>query len=129
MARGAQGGSPAEDLRGIQGAHGNAYVSLPFPIIQLVPLPLRLDPSGTYYGELDFDLENSRITPRVSTHGERAADVYGELALGDRARKRRATNELNLLSGGERSFGTACFVMSLWKCVVDAPFRLMDEVG
>uniref|UniRef100_A0A915DVB2 RecF/RecN/SMC N-terminal domain-containing protein n=1 Tax=Ditylenchus dipsaci TaxID=166011 RepID=A0A915DVB2_9BILA len=33
---------------------------------------------------------------------------------------------LNGLSGGERSYTTACFVMALWKCV-ESPFRCLDE--
>lgn len=30
------------------------------------------------------------------------------------------------LSGGERSFTTACFIMALWE-IMEAPFRCMDE--
>lgn len=30
------------------------------------------------------------------------------------------------LSGGERSYATACFVMSLWECM-ESPFRCLDE--
>uniref|UniRef100_A0A914QZA7 Structural maintenance of chromosomes protein 6 n=1 Tax=Panagrolaimus davidi TaxID=227884 RepID=A0A914QZA7_9BILA len=30
------------------------------------------------------------------------------------------------LSGGERSYTTACFVMALWSCV-ESPFRCLDE--
>lgn len=87
-----------------------------------------LDPSGTYGGELIFDLPNKRITPKVTACGEREdGQELGQQS--DRAKKKRAADELSQLSGGEKSFGTACFVMSLWKCVVEAPFRLMDEVN
>jgi len=97
------------------------------PLLLAVTLALILDPSSTYSGELIFDLQNKRITPKVTT---RVGRGYGDdLPQDDRAKKRKAADELNQLSGGEKSFGTACFVMSLWKCVVEAPFRLMDEVS
>lgn len=35
-------------------------------------------------------------------------------------------HDLKGLSGGERSFATVCFILSLWK-IMDAPFRCLDE--
>jgi len=99
--------------------------ALPRRIQEVFKELMLMHPSGTYCGELQFDLENKRITPKVSTRGERMDE--GEVPQSDRAKKKRAADELSQLSGGEKSFGTACFVMSLWKCVVEAPFRLMDE--
>lgn len=34
--------------------------------------------------------------------------------------------DLKQLSGGEKSFGTSCFLLSLWDCI-GAPFRFLDE--
>ncbi|KAK7922465.1 hypothetical protein WMY93_009367 [Mugilogobius chulae] len=35
-------------------------------------------------------------------------------------------NDMRSLSGGERSFSTVCFVLSLW-AITEAPFRCLDE--
>ncbi|NXF35088.1 SMC6 protein, partial [Nyctibius bracteatus] len=37
-----------------------------------------------------------------------------------------ALNDVRSLSGGERSFSTVCFVLSLWS-VTESPFRCLDE--
>ena len=37
-----------------------------------------------------------------------------------------ATKNTKALSGGERSFTTVCFIMSLWEAM-EAPFRCLDE--
>ena len=36
------------------------------------------------------------------------------------------TKNTKALSGGERSFTTVCFIMSLWEAM-EAPFRCLDE--
>lgn len=41
------------------------------------------------------------------------------------AAKSTAKNQ-KALSGGERSFATVCFIMSLWDAI-EAPFRVLDE--
>ena len=38
----------------------------------------------------------------------------------------QATKNTKSLSGGERSFTTVCFIMSLWEAI-EAPFRCLDE--
>lgn len=35
-------------------------------------------------------------------------------------------SDMRSLSGGERSFSTVCFVLSLW-AITEAPFRCLDE--
>lgn len=42
--------------------------------------------------------------------------------VGDKA----ALSDMRSLSGGERSFSTVCFVLSLW-AIAEAPFRALDE--
>lgn len=37
-----------------------------------------------------------------------------------------ALSDMRSLSGGERSFSTVCFVLSLW-AIAEAPFRALDE--
>lgn len=38
----------------------------------------------------------------------------------------KSTKNTKCLSGGERSFTTVCFIMSLWEAM-EAPFRCLDE--
>ena len=38
----------------------------------------------------------------------------------------QSTKNMKTLSGGERSYTTVCFIMSLWDSI-DAPFRCLDE--
>lgn len=36
------------------------------------------------------------------------------------------TTDIRSLSGGERSFATVCFILSLWDAI-ESPFRILDE--
>ena len=38
----------------------------------------------------------------------------------------QSTKNTKSLSGGERSYATVCFIMSLWEAM-EAPFRCLDE--
>lgn len=42
-----------------------------------------------------------------------------------RGRESGAT-DIRSLSGGERSFATVCFILSLWDSI-ESPFRILDE--
>uniref|UniRef100_A0A671P918 Structural maintenance of chromosomes protein 6 n=1 Tax=Sinocyclocheilus anshuiensis TaxID=1608454 RepID=A0A671P918_9TELE len=63
-----------------------------------------------YIGKMTFDHKNETLSISVQP-GE-----GGKAALSD----------MRSLSGGERSFSTVCFVLSLW-AISDAPFRALDE--
>ncbi|NWT19870.1 SMC6 protein, partial [Vireo altiloquus] len=43
-----------------------------------------------------------------------------------REEERASRSDLRSLSGGERSFSTVCFILSLWN-ISESPFRCMDE--
>ncbi|XP_037112816.1 structural maintenance of chromosomes protein 6 [Syngnathus acus] len=63
-----------------------------------------------YTGTMNFDHKNETLVISVQT---------GRGSEGDLVNMRS-------LSGGERSFSTVCFVLSLW-AITDAPFRCLDE--
>ncbi|KAJ8356926.1 hypothetical protein SKAU_G00197200 [Synaphobranchus kaupii] len=63
-----------------------------------------------YTGKMTFDHKNETLAISVQP---------GE---GDKA----ALDDMRSLSGGERSFSTVCFVLSLW-AIAEAPFRCLDE--
>ncbi|XP_036118643.1 structural maintenance of chromosomes protein 6 isoform X4 [Molossus molossus] len=63
-----------------------------------------------YCGKMNFDHKNETLTISVQP---------GE---GNRA----AFSDMRALSGGERSFSTVCFILSLWS-IAESPFRCLDE--
>lgn len=62
-------------------------------------------------GRLSFDHEKLRLKLRVTT----AAAAAGEKGKGADA-----------LSGGEKSFSTICFLLTMWEAI-GAPIRCLDE--
>ncbi|XP_030643222.1 structural maintenance of chromosomes protein 6 [Chanos chanos] len=63
-----------------------------------------------YMGKMIFDHKNETLSISVQP---------GE---GDKA----SLSDMRSLSGGERSFSTVCFILSLW-AIAEAPFRCLDE--
>lgn len=63
-----------------------------------------------YSGSMTFDHKNETLSISVQPGQGNKADLGGMLSL----------------SGGERSFSTVCFVLSLW-AITEAPFRCLDE--
>uniref|UniRef100_A0AAY4BE29 Rad50/SbcC-type AAA domain-containing protein n=1 Tax=Denticeps clupeoides TaxID=299321 RepID=A0AAY4BE29_9TELE len=63
-----------------------------------------------YKGRMTFD------------HGREALSISVQPGEKEEA----VLNDMRSLSGGERSFSTVCFVLSLW-AISDAPFRCLDE--
>ncbi|NXT85516.1 SMC6 protein, partial [Zapornia atra] len=61
-------------------------------------------------GKILFDHKNEALSITVQPREE------------DRA----ALNDMRALSGGERSFSTVCFILSLWS-ITESPFRCLDE--
>ena len=63
-----------------------------------------------YSGRIRFDPSNETLTLEVAT----------------RKQNRQGTQNTCTLSGGERSYTTLCFIMSLWEAM-ESPFRCLDE--
>ncbi|CAH2246041.1 structural maintenance of chromosomes 6 [Pelobates cultripes] len=63
-----------------------------------------------YSGKISFDHKNETLSITVQP---------GE---GNKA----ALSDMRSLSGGERSFSTVCFILSLWS-IAESPFRCLDE--
>ncbi|NXG57818.1 SMC6 protein, partial [Hemiprocne comata] len=61
-------------------------------------------------GKILFDHKNETLSMTVQPREE------------DKA----ALNDMRSLSGGERSFSTVCFILSLWS-ITESPFRCLDE--
>ncbi|KAM7367887.1 hypothetical protein PAMP_014155 [Pampus punctatissimus] len=63
-----------------------------------------------YTGSMTFDHKNETLSISVQPGQGNKADL----------------SDMRSLSGGERSFSTICFVLSLW-AITEAPFRCLDE--
>ncbi|XP_070781824.1 structural maintenance of chromosomes protein 6 isoform X2 [Enoplosus armatus] len=63
-----------------------------------------------YTGRMTFDHMNETLSISVQPGQGNVADL----------------SDMRSLSGGERSFSTVCFVLSLW-AITEAPFRCLDE--
>ncbi|XP_068580723.1 structural maintenance of chromosomes protein 6-like [Cebidichthys violaceus] len=63
-----------------------------------------------YTGRMAFDHKNETLSISVQPGQGNKADL----------------SDMRSLSGGERSFSTVCFVLSLW-AITEAPFRCLDE--
>ncbi|KIH50720.1 hypothetical protein ANCDUO_19198 [Ancylostoma duodenale] len=77
----------------------------------------RLMATRSYHGNLLVDRQKGVINISVATHQK---DDSSQAAA------KSVVQDLRGLSGGERSFTTACFIMALWE-IMEAPFRCMDE--
>ncbi|KAM3603130.1 uncharacterized protein V6R79_017017 [Siganus canaliculatus] len=63
-----------------------------------------------YSGSMTFDHKNETLSIAVHPGQGQKTDL----------------SDMRSLSGGERSFSTVCFVLSLW-AITEAPFRCLDE--
>lgn len=77
----------------------------------------RLMATRSYHGNLTVDRQKEVINISVATH---------QKDDNSQAVAKAVVQDLKGLSGGERSFTTACFIMALWE-IMEAPFRCMDE--
>ncbi|XP_070588951.1 structural maintenance of chromosomes protein 6 isoform X2 [Erythrolamprus reginae] len=62
----------------------------------------------SYSGKIEFDHRNERLSITPGNENKAILD------------------DMKSLSGGERSFSTCCFILSLWS-IAESPFRCLDE--
>ena len=75
-------------------------------------------------GELRFDWNEKTLILMVTPPGRDATSGQPTPK-----RNRGVSNggtDIRTLSGGERSFATVCFILSLWDAI-ESPFRVLDE--
>ncbi|BFY99906.1 hypothetical protein BsWGS_02945 [Bradybaena similaris] len=70
----------------------------------------------SFTGKMKFDFEKQTLEILVNT----AQKSPSKKGVGGEAK------DLKSLSGGERSFSTVCFILSLWEAM-ESPFRCLDE--
>lgn len=68
-----------------------------------------------YVGNMKFDHAAQTLNMHVNTDSKSTKQDTG-----------RADDRIAGLSGGERSFTTSCFIVSLWEAI-ECPFRCLDE--
>ena len=74
-------------------------------------------------GELRFNPDEKTLVLMVSPPGRN--EVPSEGPPQKRSRGNNGT-DIRSLSGGERSYATVCFIISLWDAI-ESPFRVLDE--
>lgn len=79
-----------------------------------------------FTGKMNFDFDKETLDILVNP----GKDLSGSLAKGkgrnDSSKDALEGCDLKSLSGGERSFSTVCFILSLWEAM-ESPFRCLDE--
>ncbi|XP_032068482.1 structural maintenance of chromosomes protein 6 isoform X1 [Thamnophis elegans] len=76
----------------------------------------------SYSGKIDFDHKNERLSITVVLNEQPQLSPKVQPGNGNKA----ALDDMKSLSGGERSFSTCCFILSLWS-IAESPFRCLDE--
>jgi len=75
----------------------------------------------SYQGQLKFDSDEKSLILMVAPPGREGTSQEPTAK-----RSRAAGTDIRSLSGGERSFATVCFILSLWDAI-ESPFRVLDE--
>lgn len=80
-----------------------------------------------YTGRMTFDHKRKEIILTVGSVLCRFWSIWSFLyKVSTVEEDRSGTADMRALSGGERSFTTVCFVVSLW-VVLDSPIHILDE--
>ena len=77
----------------------------------------------SFEGELRFDTNEKTLNLMVTPPGRN--EVVAQEPPQKRSRK-SGVMDIRTLSGGERSYATVCFIISLWDAI-ESPFRVLDE--
>lgn len=82
-----------------------------------------------FEGSLGYDFDESQLTIKVKPRAQIASDAIkaNDMLTSDTdASSITAERDVRQLSGGEKSYSTACFLFSLWSSM-SAPLRCLDE--
>lgn len=82
-----------------------------------------------FQGKLEYDTANSLLNIRVKPQAQVASDQARKAQQQDASMETTASDndrDIKQLSGGEKSYSTACFFFSLWTAM-SSPLRALDE--
>ncbi|EHH55378.1 hypothetical protein EGM_04578 [Macaca fascicularis] len=86
------------------------------------PLKFILPPQTPSSSSSNKSNSSTLVSTPLSSFGEEQCGALVQPGEGNKA----AFNDMRALSGGERSFSTVCFILSLWS-IAESPFRCLDE--
>jgi hypothetical protein len=75
-----------------------------------------------FKGAIDFNEEEKSLTLMVTPPGRDDASQPTPA----KKKNGKGGTDIRSLSGGERSFATVCFILSLWDAI-ESPIRVLDE--
>ncbi|GFR92013.1 structural maintenance of chromosomes protein 6 [Elysia marginata] len=80
----------------------------------------------SFTGKMNFDFNEETLDILVNPGKDLSGSVAKSKGRNESSKDALEGCDLRSLSGGERSFSTVCFILSLWEAM-ESPFRCLDE--